>query len=81
MFLTLFFVLFSCGVEQRIKDYSYTNEWYYLDAVRYQVYQTKSGERYIIVLNEKQTRFKRYYIEKRQCKIFGESFNFVIWKK
>ena len=71
------FTLLSCGVEQRIKDYSYTNEWYYIDTMRFQVYKTKSGKKYIIVLNEKQTRFKRYYIEKRKCMIFGESFNFI----
>ena len=57
------FTLLSCGVEQRIKDYSYTNEWYYIDSIRYQVYQTKKGEKYIIVLNEKETRFKRQYIK------------------
>lgn len=53
----------SCSVEQRIKDYSYTNEWYYIDTMRFQVYKTKSGKKYIIVLNEKQTRFKREYIK------------------
>jgi hypothetical protein len=53
----------SCSVEQRIKDHSYTNEWYYDNAIRYQVYKTKSGNKYIIVLNEKQTRFKRQYIK------------------
>jgi hypothetical protein len=58
------FPLLSCGVEQRIKNHSYTDEWYYVDTTRYQVYKTKSGNRYIIVLNEKQTRFKRQYIKK-----------------
>ena len=53
----------SCSVEQRIKDHSYTNEWYYIDTMRFQVYKTKSGNKYIIVLNEKQTRFKRQYIK------------------
>ena len=53
----------SCSVEQRIKDYSYTDEWYYIDTMRFQVYKTKSGKKYIIVLNEKQTRFKREYIK------------------
>lgn len=81
IFLISIFVLFSCGIEQRIKDYSYTNEWYYIDTMRFQVYQTKSGKKYIIVLNEKQTKYKRYYIEKRKCKTFKETFNFVIWKK
>lgn len=54
--------LTSCSVEQRIKDYSYTNEWYYVDTMRFQVYKTKSGKKYIIVLNEKQTKYKRQYI-------------------
>jgi hypothetical protein len=63
IFLIPFFILFSCGVEQRIKDHSYTNEWYYIDTMRFQVYKTKSGERYIIVLNEKQTKYKRQYIK------------------
>jgi hypothetical protein len=53
----------SCSVEQRIKDHSYTDEWYYIDTMRFQVYKTKSGNKYIIVLNEKQTRFKRQYIK------------------
>lgn len=56
-------VSISCSVEQRIKDHSYTDEWYYDNAIRYQVYKTKSGNKYIIVLNEKQTRFKRQYIK------------------
>jgi hypothetical protein len=50
-------------VERRIKEHSYTEEWYYIDTMRFQVYKTKSGKRYIIVLNEKQTRFKRQYIK------------------
>jgi hypothetical protein len=61
--ILLSFLIISCkSVEERIKDYSYTNEWYYLDTIRYQVYKTKSGEKYIIVLNKKNTRFKRKYI-------------------
>ncbi len=56
-------LVMSCSsVEQRIKEYSYTNEWYYMGTERYQVYKTKSGERYIIVLNKKETDFKRKYI-------------------
>jgi predicted glycosyltransferase len=53
----------SCSVEQRIKDHSYTDEWYYDNAIRYQVYKTKSGCKYIIRLNKKETRFKRQYIK------------------
>jgi hypothetical protein len=53
----------SCSsVEERIKDYSYTNEWYYIDTMRFQVYKTKAGRKYIIVLNNRQTNFKRKYI-------------------
>lgn len=61
--IIILFSLTSCSVEQRIKDYSYTDEWYYIDTMRFQVYKTKSGKKYIIVLNEKQTKFKRQYIK------------------
>jgi hypothetical protein len=61
--LFLFFTLVSCDVEKRIYEHSYTNEWYYIDTMRFQVYKTKFGKRYIIVLNEKQTKFKRQYIK------------------
>ena len=61
--LLLLITLTSCSVEQRIKDHSYTEEWYYIDTMRFQVYKTKSGKKYIIVLNEKQTRYKRQYIK------------------
>lgn len=65
LLLMLIVILFtSCSVEQRIKDYSYTDEWYYIDTMRFQVYKTKSGKRYIIVLNEQQTKYKRQYIKK-----------------
>lgn len=64
LFTILLFMFASCKtVEERIKDHSYTDEWYYIDTMRFQVYKTKSGKRYIIVLNEKQTRFKRQYIK------------------
>ena len=64
LLLILIVILFtSCSVEQRIKDYSYTDEWYYIDTMRFQVYKTKSVKKYIIVLNEKQTKFKRQYIK------------------
>lgn len=55
--------LASCKtVEERIKDYSYTDKWYYIDTMRFQVYKTKSGREYIIVLNERETKFVRQYI-------------------
>jgi len=63
-FLFLLFSIFSCkSVEERIYDYSYTEEWHYIDTMRFQVYQTKSGRKYIIVLNNRQTRFVRQYIK------------------
>ena len=60
------FLFFSCGTfknaEQRIKEHSYTNRWYNIDSLRFQVYQTKSGREYIIMLNERETKFIRKYI-------------------
>ena len=61
--LLLFFCLVSCDAERRIYEHSYTDEWHYIDTMRFQVYKTKSGKKYIIVLNEKQTKFKRQYIK------------------
>ena len=64
--LCIFFILIlltSCSVEQRIYKHSYTNEWCYTDNGRYQVYKTTLGARYIIVLNAKETKFKRKYIK------------------
>lgn len=56
--------MISCGsVEERIKDHSYTNEWHFENAERFQVYKTKSGQKYIIVLNRNETQFKRKYIK------------------
>ena len=56
--------LISCtSVEDRIKEYSYTQEWHYIDTMRFQVYKTKSGRKYIIVLNNRQTNYKRQYIK------------------
>lgn len=64
LLLTLIiFSVLSCNVEKRIKDYNYTEKWYYEKNERYQVYKTKKGNYYIIVLNEKQTNFKRKYIK------------------
>ena len=63
LLLCLLCVPLSCDVEKRIHDFSYTDEWYYENGTRYQVYQTYSGRRYIIVLNKEQTKFKRKYIK------------------
>jgi hypothetical protein len=62
-FLLSLFLLSSCSVEKRIKDHSYTEDWYCYNDKQYQVYQTILGERYIIVLNKSQTKFKRKYIK------------------
>jgi hypothetical protein len=61
--LSVFFI--SCSAEKRIKYYSYTDEWYYYDSERYQVYQTRFGEKYILIYNDKQTKLKRKYIKVR----------------
>ena len=58
-------LLISCKpAELRIKNYSYTDLWYYTDqGERYQVYQTAMGNKYVLVLNKKQTKFIRKYIK------------------
>jgi hypothetical protein len=61
--LLLVLVLVSCNVEMRIKDYSYTDKWYFEKNQRYQVYKTKKGNFYILVLNNRETKFKRKYIK------------------
>lgn len=54
----------SCAsVEDRIKEYSYTDMWHYENGHRYQVYQTKKGDLYIITLNKRETNYKRKYIK------------------
>ena len=63
LILISYFLFFSCAnAEQRIKEHSYTNQWYTIDSLRFQVYQTKSGRKYIIILNERETKFIRKYI-------------------
>lgn len=52
----------SCSAEKRIKYYSYTDEWSYYKQDRYQVYQTKFGKKYILILNDNETRVKRKYL-------------------
>jgi len=61
--LLLLITLTSCSVEQRIKEHSYTNEWYYVNTTKFQVYKTCTNRKYIIVLNKKQTKYKRKYIK------------------
>lgn len=58
------FLFLSCAnVEQRIKEYSYTEDFYFdSNGQRYQVYKTKKGNKYILVLNKKETNFKRKYL-------------------
>ena len=62
--LFILILLTSCNVEQRIYEYSYTKEWYYTNNERYQVYKTALGTRYILVLNAKETKFKRQYLKR-----------------
>ncbi len=62
-FLACSALLFSCGnVEKRIKEHSYTEKWFTIDSLRFQVYKTKSDREYIIILNERETKFVRKYI-------------------
>jgi hypothetical protein len=61
--ITLIAVLcISCSAEKRIRYYSYTDEWSYYKQDRYQVYQTKFGKKYILILNDNKTRVKRKYL-------------------
>jgi hypothetical protein len=54
----------SCKpAEFRIKDHSYTKEWYHEGGQRYQVYQTKRGTKYIFVLNKRESKFIRKYLK------------------
>jgi hypothetical protein len=62
--ILLIVLLNSCKtVEERIKDNNLTNEWYYIDTMRFQVYKTDNGKRYIVVLNNRHTKFVRQYIK------------------
>lgn len=62
--ILLTLVLFSCkSAEESIKDYSYTNEWHFENGQRYQVYQTKCGTQYVLVLNKRESKFIRKYLK------------------
>lgn len=63
LLLILITTLISCNAERRIYEYSYTDYWYYDSIQRYQVYQTARGNKYILVLNKKQTKFIRKYLK------------------
>jgi hypothetical protein len=54
----------SCSVESRINRWSYTDEWYYLEGERYQVYQTLTHRRYIILIDTTKFVLKREYLKK-----------------
>jgi hypothetical protein len=64
LLLLLSCMLFSCNAELRIKDHSYTDEWHYEGKDRLQVYKTRSGRHYVLVLNKKETKFIRKYLDK-----------------
>jgi hypothetical protein len=62
--LILIYLFLSCStVEQRIKEHSYTTEWYYHNSTKYQVYKTQSGRKYILLLNRNNSRFKRVFLD------------------
>lgn len=64
LLLVFVFLLFSCNAELRIKEHSYTDEWYYEGKERLQVYKTRSGRHYVLVLNKKETKFIRKYLHR-----------------
>lgn len=64
LLLLLTFIVLSCNAELRIKDHSYTDEWHYEGKDRLQVYKTRSGRHYVLVLNKKETKFIRKYLDK-----------------
>lgn len=69
--LLLLFLLQSCSVEQRIKEHSYTNEWYIEDSIKYQVYKTRTCKKYILILNKNNTRYKRRYLTREEQTIIS----------
>jgi hypothetical protein len=62
MLVLILLSITSCNAEKRIYEHSYTDYWYYEQNQRYQVYQTSRGNKYILVLNKKETKFIRKYI-------------------
>lgn len=64
LLLLLTFIVLSCNAELRIKDHSYTDEWHYEGKDRLQVYKTRSGRHYVLVLNKTETKFIRKYLDK-----------------
>jgi hypothetical protein len=64
----LSFMMISCSVEQRIRYWSYTNEWHYENSERHQVYKTLGGRKYIIVINQDKLIIKRKYLKSNERK-------------
>jgi hypothetical protein len=60
--ITIAILSISCNVEKRINDGSYTDYWHYENGIRYQVYKTGSGKKYIIIVNKRETKMIRKYI-------------------
>lgn len=64
LILLMAILSFSCKpAEERIKEYSYTKEWYFKDGQRYQLYKTKYGKKYILVINKRETKIIRKYVK------------------
>jgi hypothetical protein len=57
------FMIMSCSIGQRIHNWSYTNEWYYENNNRYQVYKTVYGRKYIIVIDQDELVLRRKYLK------------------
>lgn len=62
--LALLLALSSCSVEERIYQWSYTEDWYWKGDDRYQVYKTLGGRRYIIVIDTVRLELEREYLKK-----------------
>jgi hypothetical protein len=63
LILILSLISFSCKTaENRINENSYTKEWHYESGQRFQVYQTNSHRKYILVLNKRESKFVRKYL-------------------
>lgn len=63
VYILTFTILSSCSAEERITEKSYTNEWYFFNNQRYQVYKKNSGKKYILVINKRNTKIVRLYIK------------------
>lgn len=63
LLILLILLCLSCrSAEERIKIFSYTEDWYFIGEQRYQVYKTRIGRSYILVLDKSENKIIRKYI-------------------